>query len=779
MIYVSPSVEQLLGFAPEEVLHQPLAELVSPRSADLLMKAFPERFEKFHEKKDAKYFEEIELLTQDGSIVLAETSMRAFVNAKNQHIEVYGVSRDITWRKKAEEALKQSEEILRATQKISKVGGWEWNIEQQVMYWTDEVYRIHDMEPGDISGEAQEHIDRSLDCYDLPGRQMVYEAFLNCVEEGVPYDLQMPFTTVQGRKIWIRTTAQAEWRDGKIVKVIGNIMDVTERKQAEVALRESESTLQKIFEILPIGLWFADKNGKLIKGNAKGIEIWGVEPTVGMSEYGIFKARRLPSGEEIAPEDWALAHTIREGVTITDEMLEIETFDGKKKIILNYTAPVIGDDGQVLGAVVVNLDITNSKRMEKALEEERNSLARRVAERTADLRRSNASLERALAAKDEFLANMSHELRTPLTAILGLAELLEMGVYGPLTERQQKYVTTIHSSGQHLLELINDILDLAKTGAGKLDLQLETVLVSDVCQSSLAFIRTMAEKKNIQVHSSISAPDLKIQADGRRLRQILVNLLSNAVKFTGEDGRVALDVTADAEAQVVHFCVSDTGIGIAKQDMGRLFQPFTQLDTGLDRQYEGSGLGLALVYRLVDLHQGSVSVESEGIAGQGSKFTVSLPWGMEIELPEEGLSRTSGVEAELTPQAQAAQQNQGVILLVEDNESNIMTISEYLIKLGFQVVEARNGREALELAAQYIPDLILMDIYMPVMDGLEATRSLRKNERFATIPILAVTALAMPGDRDRCLEAGADDFLTKPVSLKNLYEKIKSFLGSD
>ncbi|MEI7644634.1 MAG: ATP-binding protein [Chloroflexales bacterium] len=240
------------------------------------------------------------------------------------------------------------------------------------------------------------------------------------------------------------------------------------------------------------------------------------------------------------------------------------------------------------------------------------------------LRRANAELARAARTKDEFLANMSHELRTPLNAVLGLSEALQEQVYGPLNVRQHESLSVIESSGRHLLTLINDILDLSKVEAGRLDLQVEFISVADVCQSSLVFVKGMAIKKSIKLAFLLNDQMAEAAVDPKRMKQMLVNLLSNAVKFTPDKGQVSLDVIADAVAGVIRFNVQDTGIGIAPDDKARLFQPFMQLDSSLNRQHEGTGLGLALVRRLAELHGGSVTVEST--PGQGSCFTISLPY---------------------------------------------------------------------------------------------------------------------------------------------------------
>ena len=251
-------------------------------------------------------------------------------------------------------------------------------------------------------------------------------------------------------------------------------------------------------------------------------------------------------------------------------------------------------------------------------------LEQRVAGRTQALHIANAELRRANRLKDEFLASMSHELRTPLNSILGLSESLQLGTYGQLNERQHTTLQYVEESGRHLLALINDILDVSKIEAGQMQLETGPVSVESVAQASLQFVRQSAFKKQIKVNLSIDSPLTPIEADERRLKQILVNLLNNAVKFTAGGGTIGLEVVADSDNRMTHFTVWDKGIGIAPEDMERLFQPFIQLDARLARSYTGTGLGLTLVQRMTEMHGGRVSVESE--VGQGSRFTVSLPW---------------------------------------------------------------------------------------------------------------------------------------------------------
>ena len=428
-------------------------------------------------------------------------------------------------------------------------------------------------------------------------------------------------------------------------------------------------------------------------------------------------------------------------------------------------------------------DITERKESELALEEERASLAQRVEERTFELRRVNAELARASRMKDEFLATMSHEFRTPLHTILGMTEALQEEIFGPLVPKQQDALTNIQDSGRHLLSLIKDILDLAKIGAGKLSLHITEVPVNSLCQASLRFVKQGALKKQLQVAFAQNSDLSVFEADERRLKQILVNLLSNAVKFTPEGGKIGLEVEGSLEQGLISFHVWDTGIGIAEENIDRLFQPFVQLDGTFTRKHSGTGLGLSLVARMVDMHGGSVKVESE--VGKGSRVIVTLPihvGGQEIvdtsQAIEEPVRHPAGYEAPREHRS-GSSENEGSrrkILLAEDQEANLVMLAEYLDLKGFHVIQARNGREALDQLESEAPDLILMDIQMPEINGLQAIQTIREDRQMRSIPIFALTALAMPADRDRCLAAGADEYISKPVNLKLLAPLIHKYL---
>ncbi|WP_434685233.1 GAF domain-containing protein [Pseudanabaena minima] len=407
---------------------------------------------------------------------------------------------------------------------------------------------------------------------------------------------------------------------------------------------------------------------------------------------------------------------------------------------------------------------------------------------------SNEELARATRLKDEFLANMSHELRTPLNAILGMTEGMQEQVFGKISNAQIKALQTIERSGSHLLELINDILDVAKIESGQIELEYSTISVDALCQSSLTFIKQQALKKSIQLETKLPTNLPEINVDERRIRQVLINLLNNAVKFTPDGGHITLEVSCQPfSAQdapdftpvdnplalglnsYLYIAIRDTGIGIAPENISKLFQPFIQIDSALNRQYQGTGLGLALVKRIVEMHGGKVMLSSE--LGVGSCFTVILPC---AELASSPVSAAMEYQAEeMSCESFQSQQPLPLILLVEDNEANIITISSYLTAKGYVIVLANNGEEAIALAQSSKPDLILMDIQMPVMDGLEATRLIRQIPSLDHVPIIAITALAMENDVERCLAAGANDYLSKPIKLRQLTKMIQQFLTPD
>jgi PAS domain S-box-containing protein len=538
------------------------------------------------------------------------------------------------------------------------------------------------------------------------------------------------------------------------------------RSQIERLLRIREAWLSSTLESIQDGVATTDNEGTISFINDVAVQLLQHPEgsPVGRALSDVFL---LFHKEDILPVDKALEKALNGDIAPFPEDLLLK--NGKDRYVpIEASIAPIQDYKSIIGAVLVFRDVSQRKRIEAALEDERRMLAKRVKDRTEELSIANAELARAVRLKDEFLANMSHELRTPLNAVLGMSEALQDEVYGSLNERQKKSLKIIEESGRHLLSLINDILDVSKIEAGKFEFQTGPVSASSAAEASLAMIKQSAQKKNITIDLNIDKDIPPFIADEKRLKQILVNLLTNAVKFTPENGKIGLGIKLDLNNDSLHFDVWDSGIGIREENMARLFKPFVQLDSKLSREHSGTGLGLALVRRLADMHGGSVEIKSK--AGEGSQFIVSIPW-RPAEVPMDKIP-----EASSHAQPDLFFRHGCNLLLVEDNEENIATIGNYLQAQGFSVSIARNGFEAINSVKAKKPDLILMDIQMPKMDGLETIKRLRKKVDADEIPIIALTALAMPGDREKCLEAGADEYLTKPVGLKILAAGIRKHL---
>ena len=430
--------------------------------------------------------------------------------------------------------------------------------------------------------------------------------------------------------------------------------------------------------------------------------------------------------------------------------------------------PSLTDDNEVMGVCIALLDVSQQKKAELELEKERLVLKQRVIDSTLQLQDANAELLRANHAKDEFLAAMSHELRTPLNAVLSSTGALQDGIYGSLSDPQQRVLKGVMESGQDLLVLINDILDVARAEVGKIRLEINLVRVDTVVNAAIRLVQDQARQKEIQIEVKLDEQVIYLKADEMRLKQMLTNLLLNAIKFTPAEGRVGIEVNGHAKPGSVRLTVWDTGAGVPQEFIPRMFKPFEQA-APQGKTYTGSGLGLYLVQKMADMHGGGVQVESE--PGQGSRFTISLPW-KDKEQPVHGQQKKKGSGRLVLPFFDT----HPLILVAEDNEIALSVMVDALKARGCQVLEARNGKEVIDQMEGQMINLILMDIQMPEMDGVETIRFLR-DKGFSHTPIIAITAATLPGNREICLEAGANDYFSKPVDLDRLVLTMKELLG--
>ena len=590
---------------------------------------------------------------------------------------------------------------------------------------------------------------------------------------------------VVGRPRWYRTSIQP-LRDaaGNATLAMVNAVDITGLKEAEVVLEEKVKDRTSEIESVRQRLELAARTA--------GLGIWDWNLITGEHHWdeGMYRIYNLEPGkydhttagweQYVHPDDLPRERRLIEEMLrykkAYDSEFRITCPDKSEHYIKSNALTLENELGQPVRIIGVSYDITHHKQAENVLRRSQDML-----------QKANRELERAMVMKDEFLASMSHELRTPSTWILGLSESLQAHTYGDLNEKQQAALANIESCGIHLLELINDILDVSKIEAGKLELQIENCNLVDLCQASLRMVKGMAHQKNLLLNFSMVPATVEIAVDPRRLKQILVNLLSNAIKFTPKNGAMGLEVEGNLKTRTLRLTVWDKGIGIKPEDLNRLFQPFLQLDSSLSRQQNGTGLGLALVKRLVQLHGGSIQVESE--FGHGSRFSVFLPWNSTLDesnhqkmMEDNGDGRVPLESPDIYSSAQPTSpdnwqdQSTPLIMLVDDDERNRAGIADYLEMKKIRVIQISNGPDFLNLVSDVQPDIVFLDIQMPDMDGLEVIQRVRTNpdQRVAGIPIIAMTALAMPKDRKRCLEAGANEYISKPVSMKKLVELINS-----
>ena len=427
------------------------------------------------------------------------------------------------------------------------------------------------------------------------------------------------------------------------------------------------------------------------------------------------------------------------------------------------------------------------KRLADALAQSKATLESRVRERTSELEAARHELEdksrRAEEAdrlKSAFIANMSHEIRTPLNSVLALSVLLRDGTAGPLTPDQRDYLEVIERNGQNLLRLLNDILDLSRIEAGHLEMDSQDVDVAPHVRDIGSALAPLATAKGLDLTLKIPAQLPMVRADVDRVRQILTNLVGNAIKFT-DAGTVQVGV--DVRPGAISLQVTDTGIGIPETQLDRIFHEFVQVDQTLARRQGGTGLGLAIARRLARLMGGEVSVTS--IAGKGSRFTLTLPraTGTAPERPTPAVraprSESRASDGVGGGRPRVSNPGRALVLIVEDNEDNLFTLRQILAPLSLDTVTASNGRQAIAQCRRQLPDLVIMDMQLPGMSGLQATGAIRALPGGARVPIIALTAQAMKGDRERILAAGCDEYVAKPVQPNELRAIVARLVGAD
>jgi PAS domain S-box-containing protein len=747
-LYVSPQVKAVLGFTPADYRADPgiWHKTLHPDDRERVMRELAESLAEGH-----RFRSEYRMISRDGRVVWFRDEAIAVKDNNGKPLFLQGVMIDLTERKLAEEALHESEEALRRSERekaailsgLRSVAVEYLDPYMGIIWVNDTVLRFLGLSADEIKGRRCFEIIEGLK-EPCAGCTAFKALRSGQTEEG-------EVVTPDG-KTWLSRSSPIKDAEERVTGVVHVAMNISGRKRAENALKDSERRLAEIINFLPDATLVIDKMGRVIAWNRAIEAMTGVKAEKilgkGNYEYSLsFYGERRPILIDLVLDPKQECNNKYNDIKRSENgVVAGEAYmlnrRGKKTYFLGSASVLYDSNGSVWGAIESIRDITDRKHAEE------------------DLQRAKEKAESATRAKSDFLANMSHEIRTPLNAIIGMAGLL---LDTNLDSEQRESVGIIQSSGDVLISLINNILDFSKIEEGKRELEHQPFNIKRCIEGAMNMVAARAAEKGIALKASIddSMPEWVV-GDFTSLHQILANLLSNAVKFT-DKGEVELRAGFEAESDgrlKLRFSVRDTGIGIAADKMGSLFQSFSQLDTSLTRKYEGTGLGLAISKRLVELMGGTIGIESEVGAGSVFHFTVLVE--PDLVEPEHPVAEPSADLVSIEDLGSIR------LLLAEDNLVNQKVALRMLKKLGIRADVAATGTEVLGALERQAYDVILMDVQMPEMDGFEATRAIRRRWPERKICIIAVTAHAQEEDRKRCLEAGMDDYISKPVRMKDL-----------
>ena len=659
----------------------------------------------------------------------------------------------IRTREHVDEEISKSETRLKNAQHIARVGSFEWYPDSGELIWSDEHYRLLGLEPKCVI-PGMELFQQCMHPDDL----LKMEAALQQAVSGKKnYDCEHRIIWPDGSVHHVHGRGEVMFdATGHALRMSGTLQDVSDSKRAEESLITAKKQaddavrmLSTVLDTIPVRIFWKDLNLNYL----------------GCNQLFAQDAGKVSPRELIGKDDYAMNWHQSADLYRSDDSKIIER--GLPK--LNYEEPQIRADGttvwlrtskvplrtskgEVIGILGTYEDITSRKQIERSLIEARDDA------------------ERANQAKSEFLSNMSHELRTPLNAVLGFTQIMQCDDALPAEHKQ--HLTEILKAGKHLLLLINDILDLAKIESGRIDLSIEPIEAGPVIEESLSMVSTLALKRGIQINSTGELHRM-LRADRARLKQALLNILTNAIKYNRDNGSITLDVLQSGEDRV-RIRITDTGIGIAPERIKELFHPFNRL--GFENSgIEGTGIGLSITRRIIETMGGSIAVTSE--VGIGSSFWVELPANSHAG-NEQDLAVLSNDDVISMHDIKL---NQYLVLYIEDNPANLRLVAQMLAqRKHITLLTAHTPELGIELARERHPALILLDINMPVLDGYQVLKIFQADPNLKDIPVIAVTANAMPRDIERGMRAGFTDYLTKPLDLmrfKSILDKYLRHVG--
>ncbi|MGG6287208.1 hybrid sensor histidine kinase/response regulator [Leptolyngbya sp. AN03gr2] len=747
LTFINHAYSHYFGTSPERLVGQNLVQLVPEADRDnvrqqitLLNALTPD---------NPILTQEHSVLKPSGEIGWQQWTNRVLFDAAGRIVEFQSVGRDISdrvrveaEREAAEIASRESEARLRLALEAACMGTWEWNILTGEIIWSANMEPLFGLEPGSFDGR----FETFANCLHPNDRDRVLNAITDAISLGEPFELEFRVVLPDGQVRWAASRGQACYDDaGRPIRMAGIDLDITQRKRTEETLHEREALFRGVFESDLIGILFWNTQGQITDAN---------EAFCGLTGYS---REELQAGEiyyqtitppEYHEEDAQKFETLRTTGECSPTKKEYICKDGSRIPIMLGCAFLPGSDDHGVAFV---LDI----REQKSLEQERIDLL-------AEAQEARQSAEQANRTKDEFLAIVSHELRSPLNSILGWAKLLRTRKFD--AAKVEQALETIERNAQAQSSLIEDLLDMSRILRGQLNLEAAPVHLAPIINVVVANTQLAATAKQIQLRSQIDPEVGRILGDVNRLQQIITNLMTNAVKFTPNGGQV--DVSLERIGTQAAVRVKDTGQGISTEFLPYVFERFQQAENSTTRAKDGLGLGLAIVRHLVELHGGTVAVESPGI-GQGATFTVMFPLIDECVQPET-----------VKPTETIANLSQVKCLIVDDVPDTCEYLQFVLSEYGAIVAVANSAAQAYQLFQKFSPDILLSDIGMPEEDGYSLLQRIRQLPAGKKVSAIALTAFAKPEDRDRALAAGFQEHLPKPVAPENLMGVIATIVNS-
>lgn len=738
LIYVNPAFERVTGYRRTEVIGRNARFL---QGENTRQKGLDEIRALIHEGRagDALVYN----YRKDGSAYWNDLRIAPVHDENGRLSHFIGISDDVTERREAGDALRQSEDRLRRSQLYANIGTWDWNIQTGQLICSENINSMF----GNPENQDSSYKD-FLNNVHPDDRQQVLDAINACVEQGAEFNIEFRCLWPDGTERWLLERGDVlRDGDGAPLNMLGVVQDITKRKLVELKMLEQQEKLlisKHTIHNVADGVVTIDPTGIIRSFNPAAEKLFGYSAS---EAIGCNVKLLMPEPYCSEHDQYLARHNAGQSAGIIGKQVELV---GRHK------------DGTVfpMELVITAMEMDGKKHFVGIM---RNISERKQHEQELVAARDEA--EQANKAKSEFLSSMSHELRTPMNAILGFGQLLEID--DDLTEEQADYVDEMLKAGRHLLELINEVLDLARIESGAFNLSIEVLPCSEILAECLALVGPIAKDKNITINDT-AINNYKVRADRTRLKQVIINLLSNAIKYNRPQGEVSIHV--DVRGERVRLAVSDTGYGIPESRQQELFQPFSRLGAE-DTAIEGTGIGLTISRRLVEKMGGIIDVESE--AGKGSTFWLELPAG---ETEPGALNDDRENQA---TEAGAAQEDECryTVLYIEDNPANLRLVTQILARnKQLNLITAHTPELGLELASARRPDLILLDINLPGMDGYQVLSVLKTMASVKNIPVIAISANAMPSDIERGMAAGFDDYITKPIDVTHFQEVVYRLL---